>query len=369
MSDEDANFERIVTYARETNPFYAEWLAGKESVPILTRRVLLENNDRILNGHAVNGVTSGSLGIPVRISMSRRRRRLLREISARYIQWLGGPLICSRIVAGLGRDRRTDFDIHLPIEQQIDWLIKRYEHAAAVALLTHPTNAMMLAQAIIEQGRDMGFLRRVMLLGETVDRDQRAYIQRAFPNAFLAETYSSVEFGLIAGRCPHEPDFYHVMSDCLRVEILDDDDRPSAEGEIGRVVITDYFNECSPLIRYELGDLAARGSCPCGRIPFPALSAVLGKVRGTLKHRSGRRLIFFRLSIALRDLPGMKQYQVVQEELERFTVRLVMDQPREEEIAAAFESHFGYRPQLTFEYHDFLPREPSGKFHASICRV
>jgi phenylacetate-CoA ligase len=369
MSEEDAKFDAIVAYARETNPFYAEWLEGKESVPILTRRILQENNDRILNGHPITGKTSGSSGMPVRISMSPRRHRILRDITARYTEWIGGPLISSVIVSPRDLSPQSELSAAAPLEQQIEWLIKRHEHAGAVALITYPTNGMMLAEAILEHERDMGFMRRVGLLGESFDREQRTYIQSAFPNALVYSTYSSVEFGMISGQCPHEPDFHHIMTDCYRVEVLDDNECACPEGEIGRVIITDYFNECSPLIRYEIGDLAARGSCPCGRIPFPSFSAVLGKVRGTLKHRSGQRVVFFDLSIALRDVPGMKQYQVVQEELERFTVRLVMDEPREEEIAAVFEAHFGYRPQLTFEYQDFIAREPSGKFHASICRI
>jgi hypothetical protein len=36
----------------------------------------------------------------------------------------------------------------------------------------------------------------------------------------------------------------------------------------------------------------------------------------------GRRGLWSTLSAALRDLPGMRHYQVIQEELERFTVRL-----------------------------------------------
>jgi phenylacetate-CoA ligase len=368
MSDEDANFDRIIAHARETNPFYAEWLEGRESVPILTRRILLENNDRILNGYPVTGTTSGSTGIPVRVSMSPWRCRLMRKLVARYHAWLGGPLITSHVVFPRGQ-RGSELNVSSPIEQQIDWLTKRYEKAGAVALMSHPTNVIMLAQAIIEGGHDMSFLQRVSLIGESFDREQRALIQSAFPKAFITSTYSSVEFGLISGQCPYETDFQHIMSDCFRVEVLDDNDRACPEGETGRVVITDYFNEWSPLIRYEIGDLAVLGRCPCGRIEFPAFSALLGKVRGALKHRSGQRVMFFDLSVALRDLPGMKQYQVVQEELERFTVRLVMDRPREEEIAAAFEAHFGYRPQITFEYHDFLAREPSGKFHSSICRI
>jgi phenylacetate-CoA ligase len=369
MSAADAQFDRIVEYARATNPFYREWLDGKATVPVLPRRMFQENNRRILNGYPVTGTTSGSTGSPVRISMSPQRRALLRQTSARYNEWLGGPLVRSQIISVRGRYPDLELDVATPVEEQIEWLVQRHEKAGAVALITYPTNGLLLARAILDTGRDMSFMQRVGLISETFDREDRAYIQRAFPNALIWASYSSIEFGLIAGQCPYESEFYHIMSDCLRIEVLDDEDRECAAGETGRVVITDYFNEWCPFIRYEIGDLAVRGSCPCGVIPFPAFSAVLGKVRGALKHRSGRLDPFITLSYALRALPGMKQYQVVQEELERFTVRLVIDEPREQEITAAFEDHFGYRPQITFEYHDVLEREPSGKFHRSICRV
>ena len=370
MTAAEAKFHEIVEYARETNPFYAEWLYGKETVPILTRRILLENNELILNGHPVTATTSGSTGVPVRISMSPQRSAISKKVNQRFINWLGGRLVRSQIIY----PRSTDpdpavLDIKLPIEQQIDWLIQRYEKSRAVALITYPTNAIALAQAVLESGRDMGFLRRLGLISEAFDPAQRAYIQSGFPNALIWSSYSSMEFGIISAQCPHEPGFQHIMSDVFRVEVLDENDRECPDGQTGRIIITDYFNKWSPLIRYEIGDLAVRERCPCGRINLPAFSAVHGKVRGALKHRSGQRVLFAELSVALRDLPGMKQYQVVQEDLERFTVRLVTDEPLEKEIAAAFEAHFGYQPQLTFEYHDFLPRDPNGKFHASICRV
>ncbi len=369
MTPAEAKFQHIVDHARETNPFYAEWLFGRDSVPILTRRTLLENNDRILNGYPVTATTSGSTGMPVRISMSPQRHALTHKNNQRFIQWLGGPMIRSQIIYPRSAPTDEILDIKSPIEQQIEYLIQRYEKARAIALITYPTNALMLAQAVLESGRDMGFLRRLGLISEAFDPSQRAYIQSAFPNARIWSSYSSMEFGIISAECPHEPGFQHIMADCFRVEVLDENDRECPHGQTGRIVITDYYNTWSPLIRYEIGDLAVREPCPCGRIRLPAFSAVHGKVRGALKHRSGQRVLFADLSVALRDLPGMKQYQVIQEDLERFTVRLVMEEPLEQEIAAAFESHFGYRPQLTFEYHDVLPRDPNGKFHASICKV
>jgi hypothetical protein len=76
------------------------------------------------------------------------------------------------------------------------------------------------------------------------------------------------------------------------------------------------------------------------------------------------------LSAALRDLPGMRQYQVIQEELERFTVRVSSAAPFDREIRAALQAHFGYEPErIDVEYVERIPRDASGKLHLSVCRV
>jgi hypothetical protein len=120
------------------------------------------------------------------------------------------------------------------------------------------------------------------------------------------------------------------------LEVLRDDNTPAAVGEVGRVVITDYFNDRCPLIRYELGDYVVREPCPCGQI----------------------------------KLPGMRRYQVIQHSVERFTVKVISDQTIDADITQAIRKHFGYVPQrLTIRYVDDIPLGPNGKFFATISEV
>ncbi len=184
-----------------------------------------------------------------------------------------------------------------------------------------------------------------------------------------------MEFGMIAGRCPHNPEFHHIFSGKLGIEILDQFGKPCKENETGRLVITDFFNTQSPFIRYEIGDLAAKGNCPCGKINLPALSFIGGKVRGYLVNRSGDKLLFTTLSALLRDLPGIKQYQVLQHEIERFEIRYATvekgnnDKELCEKITKIISGYFGYQPTVEFSKEQEIKREANGKFYASICRV
>jgi phenylacetate-coenzyme A ligase PaaK-like adenylate-forming protein len=63
---------------------------------------------------------------------------------------------------------------------------------------------------------------------------------------------------MIAVRCPHYPDNYHIMAHKLGLEFLNEQGTPCLDGEFGQIVITDYFNRKMPLIRYAIGDLATQ---------------------------------------------------------------------------------------------------------------
>lgn len=370
LSRPNPRFRRIVDYARKRNPFYAEWIRDPDRIPILDRKTFIENNDRILDGNKVIATTSGSTGMPVRIAKSPdSTAKDLADIE-RMVEWLGGRLPVVEILHHRDkRPHRSHLDINTPVPEQMEYLRRSHKEWGACAIITYPTNGVMLAQHATDKGMETSFIKRFGFIGESFTSSQRDQVQQVFPNAQVWSSYSSMEFGMIALQCPHEPDFHHIMSHKLFVEVLDEEDQPCEDGKVGRLVITDYFNTACPFIRYELGDLAAFNPCPCGWIQLPAFGAIHGKVRGALLHRSGRRVMFTDLSISFCAMPEVKQYQVIQESLEDFTVKLVATENIDKGVHEAFVEHFGYAPNLSIEYLDFIPREKSGKFHAAICKV
>lgn len=365
-------FKAIVAAARAENPFYARWITNPAEVPILDRETFHAHNDEILNGHLVNERTSGSTGVSARIAVSEELRRARLADVVRFVRQMGGSLPAAKIIYGKTGSFPPDaMSVLAPVDEQIDFVLTRQREAGACAVTTFPTNALRLCDRIEERGLDMGFVRRFGLYGECVEPIHRDAVRRVFTNAFFWSTYSSAEFGPIATSCPYEEGFHHLMSHRLGVELLEDDrDKPVPPGKLGRLVITDFLNRRSPLIRYEIGDYAVAGTCPCGRIKLPTLSAIYGKTRGALLHRNGERVPFIDLSTSLRDIPGVRQYQVIQDALEEVTVRLVADRRVDVEVGAALQAHFGYLPErVQTQYLDEIPRGPGGKFHHAICKV
>jgi phenylacetate-coenzyme A ligase PaaK-like adenylate-forming protein len=140
------------------------------------------------------------------------------------------------------------------------------------------------------------------------------------------------------------------------------------------VVVTDYFNRHSTLIRYALGDLAENTVCGCGQIALPAITAIAGKMRGLLRRADGSQMLFTSLSSHFRDSPEIRQFQVVQEQIHQFTVRAVPRgtpdlAPFEARIRARFREEFGPETRLAFTYMDSIPRSPGGKYFAAICTI
>jgi phenylacetate-CoA ligase len=106
----------------------------------------------------------------------------------------------------------------------------------------------------------------------------------------VRQSYITAELGALAYECP-EQDGMHIADD-LFIEICDPlTGEPLPAGSVGEVVVTNFSNECYPLIRYGTGDLSAveEKECPCGRTSL-RLKGILGradevtKIKGMFVH-------------------------------------------------------------------------------------
>jgi len=364
----ERHFRQIAQWAREHSPFYRHFHAEGGVPPLLTREILQAHNDELLDGRAVTGKTSGATSVPVRVHWGAPRSRLDLKDNLAYAGWYGGVLEHVKIVALSAHEKKDNsFEVASPVTQQLAFLNERIHRYGARSLISYPTNLVQLAVHLKQSGQTIPELQRLVCMSELFEPSQEACIAEAFPNARIAATYSCTETGMIAGRCPHNPDNYHIMAHKLGVEFLNSDGRPCAEGEVGQIVITDYVNRAMPFIRYAIGDLAAPVRCDCGKIELPALTRLLGKQRGLLRHPDGHYVFSTELSPHIRDSAEVRQYQVIQQAPARFLLRVIA---REGADTAAFETrmrelfmgHFGAGTDMAFDWCTDIPRLPGGKY-------
>ncbi|NJD35492.1 MAG: phenylacetate--CoA ligase family protein [Betaproteobacteria bacterium] len=257
------------------------------------------------------------------------------------------------------------------VTRQAEWL----RQIMPAYLLTYPNNLsalLDLAEADSVALAGLGRLKQVRTIGETL-RDPLRERCRCVLGVGVADLYSTQEVGVIAIECP-QGDGYHVMSEGLVFELLRDDDQPCAAGEMGRVVVTDLHNFATPLIRYDLGDLAvADGPCACGR-GLPKVRRILGRERNLLRLPDGRRFWPLVGAFGYRDVAPVRQYQIIQRSLERVTLRLAVERPlsvaEEAALAEKLVEFLGYRFVVDFDYcTPEIPRGPGGKFEDFICEI
>lgn len=148
-------------------------------------------------------------------------------------------------------------------------------------------NPMVLKFLVREQRRSPRNLRfqQVMSWADRLEPALRTEVKHLF-GAKICDRYSTTEFGFLAIQCPHA-EHLHALQFNNYIEILDDDNQPCEIGQQGRVVVTSLQNLAMPLIRYEVGDLAAF-AYPCSHgIGLPVFEPRIGRSREAIQLEDG----------------------------------------------------------------------------------
>lgn len=257
----------------------------------------------------------------------------------------------------------------LPITTDIVEQSREIELFDPEFLVTYPNNLSALLD-LWERTRYRGNIRHVKCIGETVSPALRSRTMEVM-GLYIEDGYSSNEAGTIALHCGHN---YHVMDDSLIVEILNEAGDECQPGEIGRVVITDLHNFATPVIRYQIGDHAEKGSpCPCGR-GYGTIRKVLGRERNLLIKPDGTRHWPLTGMYGFRDVANIKQYQMIQHTVHDIELKLYTpDDLTPEQVSRLTEmarKGLGYDFNVTINVSASpLERKPNGKFEEFICKV
>jgi len=176
----------------------------------------------------------------------------------------------------------------------------------------------------------------IVTSGAMLDKFVRSYIEDAF-DCKVIDMYSSVEMGLAAFEC--EQGNYHVLSDYIYLEFLDENGEQVSSGEPGHVSLTRFFGKGTPFIRYTgLDDILTPlyETCPCGQ-HTQIIKSIDGRKVHQIKTPDGKYItpiIFTRgIDAVMKALKTDKilQYQVVQEKLDKIDLLIVINEEKRNE--------------------------------------
>jgi phenylacetate-CoA ligase len=327
--------------------------------------------------------TSGSTGLPLRVFRSSRDQAEVSAVWSRALRAFGhglfdsqvnvntgmavarsGPVVFLRKAGVLPRIRNvSSFE---PVDRQVETLRRLKPHtfsgyAFSLELIAerivelgltdiHPAVVFSAAMPLSDRGRELG--------------------ERAFGVRPL-DLYVTAELGPLAWECPVNRGALHLNDDVQIVEILDEHGGPAAPGEVGQVVVTQLHCLAQPLIRYRIGDLAARipGRCECGR-GLALLSPVHGRTRHVIRTPDGRTVYGMLVARLLTPFTEVRRWQLRQTGPTELRLLVVPAEGWRTETGPAIgnllEESLGPGLRFSVELVDDLPLAPSGKFQTIV---
>ncbi len=260
--------------------------------------------------------------------------------------------------------------VSVPLQQQIQWLLDEQPYY----LLSFPSNLAALATHCLQHSVELPGIHELRTVGETLTLEQRELYSRAW-HINTVDVYSCEEVGYLALQCSQHT-HYHVQSENVLLEIVDEHDQPCAPGQIGRVLVTSLNNYATPLIRYEVGDMATFGPpCDCGR-GLAVITQVFGRKRNRLIMPDGRsEFPYLGEHGGIKGLTGLEvhAFQCVQHTTDEVEFKLVLDRPFSEEetqkVTQLMQNNLGHPFRIRFSYHESLPKGPTGKFEEFVSLV
>ncbi|MBM5812617.1 MAG: phenylacetate--CoA ligase family protein [Gammaproteobacteria bacterium] len=392
----------LLRHAALTVPYYAQSLRGRPSdlpdwdawrqLPVLTRAALQQDFQALKStavppghGAVTEGQSTGSTGRPVRFLRTAVTQLIWNALTLREHLWqgrdFGRKLAAIRVkvqeaawpdwgvpaAAVFRTGPAATLNIRTDLSRQLEWLVRE----DPTYLITHTSNLAALAELSQARGVRLPNLQQARSFSEVLRPDLRALVREAW-GVEVADVYSCEEGGYIALQCPRH-EHYHVQSENVLVEVLDESGNPCGPGETGRVVLTPLHNFALPLIRYALGDYAEVGApCACGR-GLPVLTRIHGRRRNMIVLPDGsRHWPTFPATLWL-DFEPIRQYQLVQTGADTIVLNCVLSRPLTVEettrLVQALQQRLGHPFAIELQPVAQIERGPGNKYEDFISQL
>ncbi len=387
-------FYRRAMEARGFNPRQFTSPAQLSAIPLLTRTLLLENQEALISSKADRdslqwNFSSGSTGRRAQFAQDQNFRLWMRAHQLRTYQWcrewkLGEPFVLlwgSEIywsskqladhIDNLFSNRREFNTFRLSRE-----LVRQFVTALArfrPRLVSTYTNAMhLICHEVEQQGIDFPELRAVQGTSEPFPPAFRRRIEKAL-GCETYDKYGTRETNIVSHESP-DHDGMCIQAENVFIEILDDNDEPCPPGSSGRVILTTLNNLSMPLIRYETSDRASfvEGTAGCS-IGLPKMSHVAGRQQDLIVTPEGDFIDAYLFSYLIMRFSEIRWFQVVQDTPSALLIRLYSPETVPQQVLDAIRErvchHTSTLFDLEFEMLSEMPESATGKFRLCMSSI
>lgn len=324
--------------------------------------------------------TGGSTGTPMQFRVD-QATQVAREASLMWADSLAGWRPGEKIAMLWGSDRdlknaRKSWRLHVRwwIENR-RWFnafdmgaeeLARYHQAMArfkpAILVAYAGAAYALAEYLEQHGTAPSYPQLgVVCSAEMLLPHMREKIEKVFQKPVF-DRYGNREVGAIAAECEAHQGL-HLNEHDMLVEI----DSPDPCHVPGPILITYFHNRAMPFIRYDTGDLGLLmpdEPCACGRTTR-RLARIVGRQSDVIRTRGGKQVHGEFFTHLLYGVPGVREFQFVQESMDQYRLRLVgiphESSPRLAQVAKEIEQAVECPGGVAVDWVEQIPLTASGK--------
>jgi phenylacetate-CoA ligase len=359
--EQERQLKVIINYSYDYVPFYNRLfdslnlkpedinkIEDLEKLPILTKSDIKSHwedfKPSILNKiKYYNFSTGGSTGTPFKYRITKFERFL--DSASRYKGWsFGGYELGDRVVflggssIGIGNITTLPANLNKQIheyvrnikmlssfdmgEDEINKYIKIINSFKPYYLYGYASSIYLLSKWIEENNVAIYQPKGVLTTAEKLYPHMRTQIEKAF-SCKVYDTYGLGDGGVHASECAEHCGL-HIATERSIMEVVDKDGNQLEYGE-GRILATSLYNYAMPFIRYDTGDLGTISNdiCACGR-GYKLLRDVIGRSADFLITPEGKNVHgWFFNPILWEYTKNIKEYQIVQEKLEKIVIKIV----------------------------------------------
>lgn len=258
-----ADVEAYLSSAAATDRFHGRYRVAATGGTTGRRGVFLADPDEWMTIVASYARAYAWAGIQAGLT-NRLRMAVISSRNPAHQSAIVGATVASRFMPTL----------RLDASEPIDGIVAALNDFAPDSLVGYASILRSLAD---EQaaGRLRVRPRAVISASEVLTTDTRERLRAAF-GVTPTNVYAATETAGIASEC--RAGHLHRYEDLVVAEIVDQENRPVPDGEIGaKLLVTVLWSRTQPLIRYELSDRVAADPDMPGDLPFATLSRIEGR--------------------------------------------------------------------------------------------
>lgn len=381
------SLDNLLSHTIEKCAFYShlDHNTKIEDFPVINKNIIKDNLDAILaKGSQLEKLhsmsTSGSTGTPFKSYQNKEKRhRVLAEIiyfNQLADQELGNKFVFFRVwnkhnkksLLAKFMQNIVCIDILKLNDDTFRKAIKMFKSDKALtSCLGYATTYEHLLRYMIKNNIDIkpAGLKSIITGSEVMPLNIKVKFKEKL-KCNIYDRYSNQENGILA-QSTDCSDLFLVNHPSYLIEILkEDNDQSAADGEIGRIVVTDLFNYTMPYIRYDTGDLAIK----IGDQQFcKHISSVQGRKADVFYNTQGEMLTPHSITNYMWEFDKISQYQFIQETEKDYILKVsgAKDIYNETDFISVLKPILGSDANMKIEFVDTIPVLSSGKYKKNIC--